>query len=109
MNPVLLALILFSVSCSAVAQILLKSGMSSLTVASAMSDGQAIKIALAIGLSPSVVGGLGLYFCGAVVWLFILARVAGDRAALSTSAASGRRLARKIHAKLQILTQDWCD
>lgn len=74
MNLVMFALILCSVSCSAVAQILLKTGMSRQMVVSAMSDGQAIKIALAIALNPWVVGGLGLYFVGAVVWLFVLAR-----------------------------------
>ncbi len=75
MNIQLFTLIFFSVSCSAIAQILLRTGMSQKSVATSIAGGDAVSAALAIALSPWVVGGLSLYFFGAVVWLFVLSRV----------------------------------
>jgi multidrug transporter EmrE-like cation transporter len=71
----LLALIIFSVSLSAIAQIVLKTGMTSSAVANVMKLGSPFEVAVQIAISPWVVGGLGLYFLGALVWLFVLARV----------------------------------
>lgn len=71
----LMALILFSVSLSAIAQIVLKTGMSSPLVAQVMKLGSPFEVAIQIALNPWVIGGLGLYFLGAMVWLFVLARV----------------------------------
>jgi drug/metabolite transporter (DMT)-like permease len=75
MNPILLSLILFSVSCSAVAQILLKIGMSKPAVLEAIAAGDKLLTAASIIGNGWVVGGLALYFFGAAVWLFVLARV----------------------------------
>lgn len=75
MNLTVLALIVFSVSCSAVAQILLKIGMSLPSTSSALASGSFQNVMWAIIINPWVIGGLGLYFFGAVVWLFVLARV----------------------------------
>lgn len=71
----LFALILFSVSLSAVAQIVLKTGMSSPSVTHVMKLGTPFEMAMQIALNPWVVGGLGMYFFGALVWLFVLAKV----------------------------------
>ncbi len=68
-------LILLSVGCSAVAQILLKTGMSQPAVAAALGHGGAIRIALQIAGNLWVLGGLTLYFLGALIWLFVLAKV----------------------------------
>lgn len=75
MNPILLCLILFSVSCSAFAQILLKTGMSTPAVLEAIAARDNLLTAASIIGNGWVVGGLALYFFGAVVWLFVLARV----------------------------------
>ena len=70
-----LFLICFSVACSSFAQLGLKIGMSKPMVSQAIAQGGWLQIALGIGLNPWVVGGLTLYFFGAVVWLFVLAKV----------------------------------
>lgn len=75
MNLTVFALILFSVFLSATAQIVLKTGMSQPAISAAMAGGEPLAIALQLLQSPGVIGGLGLYFLGAVAWLFVLARV----------------------------------
>ncbi len=75
MNSVLLALILFSVSCSAIAQIFLKLGMSQPAVLKELATGDHLMLAASIIGNGWVLGGLALYFFGAAVWLFVLARV----------------------------------
>ncbi len=60
---------------SAMAQILLKSGMSAPVVQRALSEGGAIKIVLTISTNMAVLAGLAIYFGSALVWLFILSRV----------------------------------
>lgn len=75
MNFRTLALIAVSVLISATAQICLKFGMSSASVKGALSNGHLIPITAAVGTSPFVWLGLSLYGLGAVVWLFVLARV----------------------------------
>lgn len=72
---VLFSLILFSVSCSAAAQLMLKVGMSQPAVVAALKVGDARAIAASILMNAGIVCGFVLYFLGAVVWLFVLARV----------------------------------
>lgn len=72
MNWLTVLLILLSVSMSAVAQILLKTGLVAPSVTEAGSG--VIATVLRMLLNPWVIGGLGLYFLGAIVWLFVLSR-----------------------------------
>ncbi|MBE0596598.1 MAG: EamA family transporter [Desulfuromonadales bacterium] len=74
MNAKVLALILVSVSLSALAQIALKSGMASGRVQEALSA-HPVRAALAVAGTPQVVFGLLLYALGAVLWLLVLARI----------------------------------
>lgn len=67
--------ILMSVTASAIAQLLLKLGMSSPAVKKVLDGGEALPTILTISLNPMVVGGLSLYVLGAIVWLFVLSRV----------------------------------
>ena len=71
----LLALILFSVSLSAIAQITLKTGMSNTSITQVLKFGSPLEIAKQIAINPWVIGGLAMYFLGALIWLFVLARV----------------------------------
>lgn len=68
-------LVLLSVACSAVAQGLLKHGMSQPAVLEAVGAGGLPRIALAVAASPWVAGGLALYALGALLWLAVLARL----------------------------------
>jgi len=68
------ALILVSVTISAFAQICLKLGMSSPAVQQAVSSFGPGAVYAAL-TSPAVLGGLALYVAGAMIWLFVLARV----------------------------------
>jgi drug/metabolite transporter (DMT)-like permease len=72
MNPQLLALIFASVGLSAVAQMFLKMGVTAVRAAEA---GGVTSTLLAYAGSPFVVLGLGLYGIGAILWLFVLARL----------------------------------
>lgn len=74
MTQRLFLLILLSVGLSAAAQIVLKSGMARPAVQTALGAG-ALDAVSAIASSPWVIGGLGLYFASAAVWLLVLARV----------------------------------
>ena len=74
MTARLLLLILTSVLCSSIAQILLRTGMSQPVVSHTVGDHQLLQTVLRIALNPWVLGGLGLYFGGALVWLSVLAR-----------------------------------
>ena len=71
MSPNLLALILLSVSLSALAQLALKAGTGA--VAAARPATVAGELG-ALAQSPMVYLGLALYGLGAAVWLFVLAR-----------------------------------
>ena len=59
---------------SVLAQFLIKAGMSSLTVKTALAGPAGMQAAAAVMLNPKVVGGLLLYTLGAIVWLGVLAR-----------------------------------
>ena len=72
MKPALLLLILTSVGMSAGAQLMLKTGVASGGTDPAASPTSSLTAFLT---SPYVVGGLALYGLGAVVWLFVLARL----------------------------------
>jgi multidrug transporter EmrE-like cation transporter len=75
MNVNLLLLILGSVTLSALAQILLKLGMSNASIQRSLSSGDWFDGLGAAALNLQVIGGLALYTLGAVVWLLVLARV----------------------------------
>ncbi|HTH28546.1 MAG TPA: EamA family transporter [Sphingobium sp.] len=68
-------LILVSVAMSSLAQLILKFGMASAPVQRVIGAGDALPIALTVGMNPLVVVGLALYFLSAVVWLFVLSRI----------------------------------
>ncbi len=70
-----LLLIGLSVTLSAIAQILLKLGMSGEAVGAALANGDARTIAWTMATTAEVLLGLGLYGLGAVSWLLVLARV----------------------------------
>lgn len=71
----LFLLILASVSLSALAQIVLKSGMSTPSVVGAMHNAPARDFVVEVATNPRVVGGLTLYFASAALWLLVLARM----------------------------------
>lgn len=68
MQPALLMLIMTSVAMSAVAQLLLKMGVGQVRAAGAGAG-------IAFLQSPWVVAGFGLYGLGAILWLYVLARL----------------------------------
>ena len=74
MSYKLFLLILSSVGLSALAQILLKTGMSAGTVQLAMESG-GMSLVQAVVTSGHIVLGLALYGLGALIWLLVLARV----------------------------------
>ena len=69
------ALILVSVAMSAMAQVLLKTGMSRGDVSASLGHQPWVASALLVATNPWVLGGLLLYFLSAAVWLLVLARV----------------------------------
>ncbi len=76
MRPTLILLILFSVLLSAGSQILLKHGMSTPAVKSALAGTvEPLHMLLTIAASPAVLLGLGCFGLSAVVWLFVLAKI----------------------------------
>lgn len=75
MNKILILLILCSVMLSSVAQIVLKMGMSNALVLNAIQSGSSFQAFRAIATNFYVIGGLGLYFSSAAVWLLVLAKV----------------------------------
>jgi multidrug transporter EmrE-like cation transporter len=74
MNIRLLGFILSSVALSAIAQLLLKLGMSGATVQQAFGQSQPLEAAWTVATNPWVIAGLVLYALGAVVWLAVLAQ-----------------------------------
>ncbi len=60
---------------SAVAQLLLKAGMSNATVQRAMAQGASVKTVFTVFLNAGVLSGLLLYFAAALVWLIVLSKV----------------------------------
>ena len=68
-------LIMCSVLLSSIAQIVLKMGMSNPAVLSAIQSASALQSIKAIAKNIYIIGGLGLYFASAAVWLLVLAKV----------------------------------
>ena len=68
-------LILISVLMSALAQVLLKTGMSGGAVRESLAQGSGWSSLTLIALNPWVAGGLLVYFLSAGVWLLVLSRV----------------------------------
>ncbi len=69
------SLVLASVLLSSIAQLVLKGGMSSVSVQVASAQGDTMRMAIAIALNLKVLCGLLIYFASAGVWLFVLARI----------------------------------
>ena len=69
-------MIVVSVALSAGSQIVLKYGMTAPQVRGALDGGNALEIVRAIALSPQVMVGLAAFGLSAVVWLFVLSRIA---------------------------------
>lgn len=67
-------LILSSVFLSATAQLFLKLGMSNPNISHFMKMGSFCELAKQICYSPWVIGGLSIYFIGALLWLLVLAK-----------------------------------
>jgi multidrug transporter EmrE-like cation transporter len=68
--------VLLSVLLSAGSQVLLKFGMTSPAVRGAMAtQGEPLRVVLAILTAPTVIIGLGCFGLSAIVWLFVLARI----------------------------------
>ena len=74
MSLKILLLILVSVSLSALAQLVLKLGMSEPQVQGAMAGNDRFAVFQAVALNLKVLAGLTIYGLGAVLWLFVLAR-----------------------------------
>jgi len=75
MSLTTLGLIIASVCLSAIAQVVLKAGMSGTRIVAAFARDTPVDVALAIIAEPLIWLGLTLYAVGAVVWLFVLAKV----------------------------------
>lgn len=74
MNWFSFALIISSVSISAFAQLVLKSGVSGPRFQDGVTKGGLLEIAWLIMTSPLIIGGFFLYGAGAIVWLFVLSK-----------------------------------
>jgi drug/metabolite transporter (DMT)-like permease len=75
MNASILPIILFSVAMTAVAQVVLKRGMSGAAMHEALAQGW-VSAVVAVAFNAWVVAGLALYLLGGLVWLVVLNRVA---------------------------------
>ena len=75
MNIYIMILILCSILLSSFAQIVLKTGMSNPNITNAIQSAKAFSVVKTISTNIYVIGGLGLYFISAAVWLLVLAKV----------------------------------
>jgi drug/metabolite transporter (DMT)-like permease len=75
MTGMMLLLILASVGLGAVAQVLMKLGMTAAPMREALATGAAVPVVLAVLTSPGVIGGLFLYGIATVLWLGVLSRM----------------------------------
>ncbi|MDP2248105.1 MAG: hypothetical protein Q8J65_08230, partial [Nitrosomonadales bacterium] len=75
MSRYVFLLVVLSVLLSSFAQIVLKAGMSNAGVLMALQNGSNLVALRAISTNLYVIGGLGLYFASAAVWLLVLARI----------------------------------
>ncbi|MBK6721046.1 MAG: EamA family transporter [Sphingomonadales bacterium] len=76
MRIVTVGLILFCVGVSAGAQIALKAGMTTRDIRTVIESGQVARIATTLATSPLVMLGLFSYGLSAIIWMFVLSRVA---------------------------------
>ena len=74
MNLVVFAMIVVGVLLNAGAQLLLKGGTRAIGVIS-VAGGQLMHTALAVGLQPYILAGLGCYVLSVGIWIFALSRV----------------------------------
>jgi len=74
MNPLLVLVILATVSLSAVAQVALKAGVSSPAIAAGASN-SAMALILAVAGSPFIWLGLGIYGGSVLAWMWVLSKV----------------------------------
>lgn len=74
MSPIILVFIVASVTLSSLAQIMLKHGMSTSLVQTALQQSWPTA-AYAVLTNMFIIGGLALYALGAMVWLAVLARI----------------------------------
>lgn len=75
MKLALLLTIVASVLLSAASQILLKAGMVSKAVRSAISEGDFLSIVTAVATTPSILLGFLCFGASVLLWLMVLARV----------------------------------
>lgn len=75
MPVLIIALIATSVAMGALAQILLKQGMSQDGVQSALAEGATLNLLLTVINTWQVVAGISLYAGSMVVWLAVLSRI----------------------------------
>ena len=75
MSGTILLLILASVGLGAVAQVLMKLGMTDAPMREALATAAPVQIVVAVLTSPGVMGGLALYGIATVLWLGVLSRV----------------------------------
>ena len=75
MNGTILLLILASVGLGAVAQVLMKLGMTAGPMREALATGAPVRVVVAVLTSPGVMGGLALYGIATVLWQGVLSRV----------------------------------
>ncbi len=69
-----MGLVLLSVAVTAIAQIVLKAGMSGTSVQRAIAGGFGLRTIVTTLFDPLVFGGLVLYFGAALVWLLVLSK-----------------------------------
>jgi len=74
MTPILLSLILTSVAMSAVAQLVLKIGMSSEATRMALQSG-GMHAVIGVASNPFIWLGLGIYGLGTILWLGVLSKI----------------------------------
>ena len=75
MSLLSLALIILSVTLTALAQLFMKAGMSTPAVQTALAEGNLVNSVLAVALSPLVILGLVTFGLSATSWLLVLAKV----------------------------------
>lgn len=75
MDRTVLSLIGINVLLTSLAQIVLKSGMSSQPVTQSLAHGVKVSSALVVFANPHVIIGLIMYFGSALIWLVVLSRV----------------------------------
>lgn len=75
MTKILFSVILFSVGLSAFAQLLLKTGMSQPAITAKLAQTNWLQTLQAVFLNPYILAGFFMYGLGAVLWLWVLAKM----------------------------------